>query len=152
MNCQQAVLVSEPATARRASEFRPGLPRLCLVIEPKAINDAFGHAAGDDALRAFAEVLRSHTRAQDTVCRIGGEEFTVVFPDTTHDEAGRIANRVMAAVRAAHIGPSANPTVSAGVATSPRSLDELDHLFQRGDSHLIQAKRDGRDRVICDAV
>ena len=52
----------------------------------------------------------------------------------------------------AHIGPSANLSVSAGVATSPRSLDELDHLVQRADSHLMQAKRDGRDRVICDAV
>jgi len=75
-----------------------------------------------------------------------------VFPDTTHDEAGRIANRVMAAVRAAYIEPSANLTVSAGAATSPRSLDERDHISQRADSHLIQAKRDGLDRVICDAV
>ena len=137
---------AEPRSSDRAYQG------YALVIESKAINDAFGHAAGDDALRAFAEVLRSHTRAQDTVCRTGGEEFTVVFPDTTHDEAGRIANRVMAAVRPAHIGPSANLTVSAGVATSPRSLDELDHLVQRADSHLMQAKRDGRDRVICDAV
>lgn len=138
---------AEPRSSDRAYQG------YALVIEPKAINDAFGHAAGDDALRAFAEVLRSHTRAQDTVCRIGGEEFTVVFPDTTHDEAGRIANRVMAAVRAAHIGPSANPTVSAGVATSPRSLDELDHLFpaRRQPPDSGQA-RDGRDRVICDAV
>ena len=58
----------------------------------------------------------------------------------------------MAAVRAAHIGPSANLTVSAGVAVSPRPLGALDHLVQRGDSHLMQVKRDGRDRVICDAV
>ena len=75
-----------------------------------------------------------------------------MFPDTTHDEAGRIANRVMAAVRAAHIGPSANLSVSAGVAVSPRSLGALDHLVQRADSHLMQANGDGRDRVICDAV
>jgi diguanylate cyclase (GGDEF)-like protein len=137
---------AEPRSSDRAHQgYAP-------VIEPKAINDAFGHAAGDNALRAFVEVLRSHTRAQDTVCRTGGEEFTVVFPDTTHDEAGRIANPVMAAVRAAHIGPSANLSVSAGVATSPRSLDEPDHLVQRADSHLMQANGDGRDRVICDAV
>ena len=78
---------AEPRSSDRAYQG------YALVIESKAINDAFGHAAGDDALRAFAEVLRSHTRAQDTVCRTGGEEFTVVFPDTTHDEAGRIATR-----------------------------------------------------------
>jgi PleD family two-component response regulator len=58
----------------------------------------------------------------------------------------------MAAVRAAHIGPSANLSVSAGVAVSPRSLGALDHLVQRADSHLMQANGDGRDRVICDAV
>jgi PleD family two-component response regulator len=58
----------------------------------------------------------------------------------------------MAAVRAAHIGPSANLSVSAGVATSPRSLGELDHLVQRADSHVMEASGDGRDRVICDAV
>jgi PleD family two-component response regulator len=60
--------------------------------------------------------------------------------------------RVRAALRAAHIGPSANQTVSAAVATSPRSLDELDHLVQRADSHLMQARRNARDRAICDAV
>ncbi len=136
-----------PAERQRS---RRAYQRCALVIEPEAINDVVGHAAGDYALHAFAEVLRSYTRGQDTVGS-GGEEFTAVFRDTTHDEAGRIANRIMAAVGAAHIGPSANPTVSAGVAGLTQPLGALDHLVQRGDSHLMQVKRDGRDRVICDA-
>lgn len=121
------------------------------IDEFKMINDTFGHAVGDEALCAFARTLRAHTRADDIVCRTGGEEFTVVLPATTHEEAMEIASRVMAAVRAAHLGPRGDMTVSAGVATSPLSLDETDDLVHRADIHLMQAKRGGRNRVVTDA-
>jgi len=86
------------------------------------------------ALGAFAEVLRSYTRARGTVFRIGGGEFTVVFPDTTHDEAGRSPTGSWRRWERRTSGPAANLGVSAGVAVSPRSLGALDHLVQRGDA------------------
>lgn len=121
------------------------------IDEFKAINDTFGHAVGDEALRAFARTLRAHTRAGDVVCRTGGEEFTVVLPATSHHEAAEVAFRVTAAVRAARLGPRGDMTVSAGVATSPHSLDETEVLVHRADVHLMQAKRAGRNRVVTDA-
>ena len=113
----------------------------------KSINDAFGHGRGDEALRTFADVLRSHTRAGDVVCRTGGEEFTVVLPRTDADQARALARRINAAVRDARLGPRANMTVSAGVATSIGSLDDPEQLIRRADGALLTAKRTGRDRV-----
>ena len=119
----------------------------------KSINDAFGHGAGDEALRRFAEVLRTHTRAGDLVCRTGGEEFTIVLPRTDAPRARRLAERINEAVRAARLGPRADLTVSAGVATAEDSLDHFDRLVQRADGALLRAKREGRDRVVlADAV
>ena len=87
----------------------------------KAINDTFGHAAGDQVLREFSEVLRAQSRRDDIPCRTGGEEFCLVLPRTSREEAKHVADRVVDAVRAARLGPRRNLTVSAGVATSPDS-------------------------------
>jgi diguanylate cyclase (GGDEF)-like protein len=119
----------------------------------KSVNDTFGHGAGDTVLRRFADVLRSHTRAGDLVCRTGGEEFIVVLPRTDVSQARCLADRINEAVRAARLGPRADLTVSAGVATAADSLDDFDGLVQRADGALLAAKRAGRDRVVvADAV
>ncbi len=114
----------------------------------KAINDGFGHVAGDTTLRAFAKVLEGETRAGDLVCRTGGEEFTVILPRTDAHAARRLTERINAAVRAAALGPQGDLTVSAGVATTRGPLDDFDGLIQRADVALLQAKRSGRDRVV----
>ncbi len=114
----------------------------------KAINDTFGHVAGDAVLCSFAEVLTAHTRAGDFVCRTGGEEFTVVLPRTDAAAARRLAERISVAVRAARLGPQADLTVSAGVATTRGADDDFEGLIQRADAALLRAKRSGRDRVI----
>jgi diguanylate cyclase (GGDEF)-like protein len=114
----------------------------------KSINDSFGHAAGDQALREFAEVLRTQVRAGDVACRTGGEEFCVVLPQTSLPEAEQLAWRVVNAVRDAHLGPRGDLTVSAGVATSPQSSADYEHLVRNADDHLLRAKREGRDRVV----
>lgn len=114
----------------------------------KTINDTFGHAAGDQTLREFSEVLRTQSRRDDIPCRTGGEEFCLVLPRTSREEAKHVADRVVAAVRAARLGPRRNLTVSAGVATSPDSSDDRELLVRQADDHLMRAKREGRDRVV----
>jgi diguanylate cyclase (GGDEF)-like protein len=114
----------------------------------KSINDTFGHAAGDQVLREFAEVMRTQIRAGDVPCRTGGEEFCLVLPETSSAEARRVADRVVQAVRAARLGPRRDLTVSAGVATSPDSRDDRERLIHLADDHLMRAKREGRDRVM----
>jgi diguanylate cyclase (GGDEF)-like protein len=113
----------------------------------KSINDTFGHGAGDQVLREFAEVLSTQMRQGDIACRTGGEEFCVVLPQTSLPDAERLAWRVVGAVRDAHLGPRGDLTVSAGVATSPRSSEDHEHLVRQADDHLLRAKREGRDRV-----
>lgn len=117
----------------------------------KSINDSFGHESGDQVLREFAQLLRSQIREDDIACRTGGEEFCVVLPHTSHAEAERLAWRVVGAVRAAGLGPRGDLTVSAGVATSPCSSEDHEHLVRQADDHLLRAKREGRDRVVVGA-
>jgi diguanylate cyclase (GGDEF)-like protein len=114
----------------------------------KAINDSFGHAAGDQVLREFSEVLREQSRRDDIACRTGGEEFCLVLPRTSREEAKHVAHRVVAAVRSARLGPRRNLTVSAGVSTSPDSSGDREWLVRQADEHLMRAKREGRDRVV----
>jgi diguanylate cyclase (GGDEF)-like protein len=114
----------------------------------KSINDSFGHAQGDEVLRAFAVHLAKQTRASDIVCRTGGEEFIVVLPRTDAEQALHLAERIAEAVREAHLGPRANLTVSAGVATTSDSHDDIERLMRRADDALLAAKRSGRDRVV----
>jgi diguanylate cyclase (GGDEF)-like protein len=114
----------------------------------KSINDSFGHDAGDQVLREFAEVLRTQIRRGDIACRTGGEEFCVVLPQTSLADAEQLAWRVVGTVRAAGLGPRADLTVSAGVATSPRSGEDLEHLVRQADDNLLRAKREGRNRVV----
>jgi diguanylate cyclase (GGDEF)-like protein len=114
----------------------------------KSINDSFGHEAGDQALRDFAEVLGAQIRQGDIACRTGGEEFCVVLPHTALSDAEQLAWRVVDAVRSAQLGPRGDLTVSAGVATSPQSSANFEHLVRNADYHLLRAKREGRDRVV----
>jgi diguanylate cyclase (GGDEF)-like protein len=114
----------------------------------KLINDTYGHGAGDEVLCAFAEVLRGQIRSEDIPCRTGGEEFCVVLPRATRDEAAHVADRIVNAVRAARLGPRGDLTVSAGVVTSLDSGHDRERLVLLADEHLMRAKREGRDRVI----
>ena len=82
----------------------------------KSYNDSFGHGAGDEVLRAVATLLTTATRAGDLVFRVGGEEFIVVLPGTTSDEALIVAERLRSSI-AAHAWPRRPVTASFGVAT-----------------------------------
>lgn len=115
----------------------------------KSINDRFGHAVGDDALRVFGEVARSNMRENDIVARLGGEEFAAIVP-ANFEDAVKIGERIRASFQEAGVtisGHRMNATVSIGIATSQARVNDLEQLAARADSALYRAKRKGRNRV-----
>ncbi len=115
----------------------------------KSVNDTYGHAAGDRVLKIFAQQLRKGVKEKDIVARIGGEEFMIIFPDTTRMQAVRIANRLRQAVASRPAEPGAPAvTVSVGVAMYNNG-DTPEILMKRADAALYRAKHNGRNRVEC---
>jgi two-component system cell cycle response regulator len=121
----------------------------------KSINDAHGHDVGDAVLRAFAARVKSAIRGADLLCRIGGEEFVVVMPDTSLDIAGKVAERVRAAVAtqpfAIHDDLALTVTVSIGIAERGRAHD-VETIVRCADRALYRSKTEGRNRVSADAA
>jgi len=129
----------------------------------KQINDQHGHRMGDEALRRFAEVVRSRLRASDVFVRMGGEEFALLLPGTDAPGARRLAEEVRLAVQAMplqllHDLPAQDPrpqgaaqvTVSLGIAVSAADhMLTAESLYSRADEALYRAKRGGRNRVEC---
>jgi len=111
----------------------------------KRINDEHGHDAGDQALRAVADVLRREVRSGDVVYRYGGEEFCVVLADTTSVEAGQVAERIRFAVSRMALAFDQPLTVSIGVALGKGA--HVDQTMRRADEALFKSKDGGRDRV-----
>jgi diguanylate cyclase (GGDEF)-like protein len=115
----------------------------------KAINDRYGHPAGDQCLREVAQCLTSRLRPGDLLARMGGEEFAVLLPGMTPAEATEAAERLRQAVEVLEVmvnGAAVRVTISVGVAAG-----EADSalLMARADSALYLAKGGGRNRVSC---
>ena len=116
----------------------------------KQINDSYGHDSGDVVLRQVATVLRKEARAEDVICRLGGEEFLVICPDTPLGAALHLAERLRLGVsraRAANGAISHTATVSIGVSQREAGMTRMDELIKAADNALYDAKRAGRDRV-----
>jgi diguanylate cyclase (GGDEF)-like protein/PAS domain S-box-containing protein len=116
----------------------------------KAVNDQYGHPAGDEVLRHFASRLREACRGVDMVARMGGEEFAALLPSTDGKGALAFAGRIRLAVDGSPVifdGRTIRYTISAGVSTMAANLSGLDHLIKRADEALYKAKGDGRNRV-----
>jgi diguanylate cyclase (GGDEF)-like protein len=128
-----------------------GSPLALLVLDLdhfKRINDQRGHPVGDQVLASVGLVLRSVLRSRDFAGRNGGEEFTVLLPDTEIPAALEIAERVRAAVAEISLpGTDVSVTVSVGVAGFPDHAGSLDRLERLADAALYLAKRQGRNRV-----
>jgi diguanylate cyclase (GGDEF)-like protein len=114
----------------------------------KALNDEYGHIAGDEALAAIGEALRAGCRTIDTAARIGGEEFALILPGTGSDEAHEAAERLRVAVCELR-GPSGDPlTISFGVVQHPAHGATWSDLMRAADAALYEAKATGRNRTI----
>ncbi|MGH9053871.1 MAG: diguanylate cyclase [Acidimicrobiia bacterium] len=139
-------LSEELARARRFD--RPLAVVLADLDDFKAVNDAHGHAAGDAVLRMVGEVLRTHLRAVDIACRVGGEEFGLLMPDTSAEGAVRVAERVREAVHRRRVPGVGTITVSLGVAVFPDHALDRDDLMQSADNALYLAKRQGKNCTV----
>jgi two-component system cell cycle response regulator len=123
----------------------------------KAVNDTYGHAAGDMVLKEFAERISGNVRSVDLACRLGGEEFVVVMPDTDLAYAMTIAERLRQCVAAKpfaldETGRTLDVTVSIGIGVTHGPHDTVAKLLERADQGLYRAKRDGRNRVVAEAA
>ena len=115
----------------------------------KSINDRFGHAVGDEALKVFAQVLSTGMRASDIMGRLGGEEFAAIVAGNMETTA-KIAERIRAGFEAAGLviaGHAIGATVSIGAATATEPVLDIDALLNRADEALYEAKRSGRNRM-----
>lgn len=123
---------------------------MCDLDEFKRLNDTYGHVQGDLALRLTADVLRKTLRKSDTICRYGGEEFLVVLPSTTAEEAAILAARLFVAIEASGNEAELPITVSIGQATF-RPGDTAEGILHRADQALYASKSQGRNRFSVDA-
>jgi len=143
-------LVEELGRARRYHS-----PLTLLVVDLdhfKAVNDRYGHLAGDEVLREMATLLQELVRSVDVVARYGGEEFVVVLPETTIDGGRAFADRLRERVEGQAFATGGRTrvrlTASVGVAAYPSpGVDSVETLFARADAALYQAKEEGRNRV-----
>lgn len=112
----------------------------------KRINDRIGHLGGDAALTEVANRVRSVVRSTDIACRIGGDEFAVILPESNRDDAELLAERIATAIRQQKIDKVGALRISAGVA-EVRPADGATDLFQRADEALYRAKEGGKART-----
>ena len=141
---------------QRARRDRTPLSLILIDLDRfKAVNDRFGHEAGDAALAFFAGLMRHRLRDADVACRIGGEEFAVLLPTTDLSGATAIAEdlrRTLAASLCRHGQHRIGMTLSAGAAEFGRDGDEWPLLYRAADARLYDCKVQGRNRVFVDAV
>lgn len=147
------------ALAEKASNLldrahQTGRPFAVLMLDAdhfKRINDRFGHDGGDKVLLTLVESIRASLGRRDVIGRVGGEEFVVLSPDASLDEAMALAERIRLAVENAQLwieGEVQSLTVSIGVTVSQSAENDTEAMLRRADLALYAAKRAGRNRVM----
>lgn len=142
--------------ADAANRGRPLALMILDIDHFKGVNDTYGHDAGDMVLRGFADRIRKVIRTSDLICRLGGEEFVVVMPDTCLEIAAKVAERLRSEIAKrgfviAEDGRTIAVTASIGLAERGHDA-EPDGLFRRADRALYRSKTGGRNRVSADAA
>ncbi len=134
----------------RSTRFGHTFSLILLDIDAfKKFNDEYGHPQGDVVLRALGALMRSMSREGDVPCRIGGEEFAFILPETGKQDAMRFAERIRRGVEATIRAPGSGRalTVSLGLAAFPEDGKTEEELLRAADEALYQSKREGRNRV-----
>ena len=145
--------------AQVAEALESGRPLSVMIADIdffKLVNATYGQDAGDRVLREFAARFRHKTRGIDLPCRLGGEEFIVIMPDTAIERAYQVAERLRACIAAEPFQVNAETyirvTASAGISTLENAGDTPQSLLKRAESALYAAKNYGRNRVVADAA
>lgn len=144
--------LEEAASRAIANARRHGRPLALVVCDLdgfKALNDGFGHIAGDNALRGFAQLLTNAVRRGDIVARMGGDEFGLLLVETDAHAAADVMERVRAEISFLRLpdAPKAQLHASFGIAQLGPDDSELDHMVARADAALYEAKKHGKNRV-----
>ncbi len=113
----------------------------------KVINDKFGHAIGDEAIKQIGQVLKNNARSVDIPARFGGEEFAVILPGIDKEGGLIAAERLRVAIETCYVKEAETITASIGVATFLRQTDSLGELLEIADQAMYRAKKNGRNRV-----
>jgi diguanylate cyclase (GGDEF)-like protein len=135
----------------RFNRYKHPLALLLLDLDHfKEYNDNYGHLEGDKILVRFSQIIKSCLRTNDSAYRYGGEEFTVILPETAGAEARTVAQRIRSALEAERFSPENGPdvqiTISIGV-TEYHTKEELSTFIQRADKAMYISKKNGRNRV-----
>lgn len=146
----------EDALARAMDEARHGERTVSLLLIDmdhfKRLNDGWGHAAGDEALRLLADQVRALLRDGDVAARLGGDEFAVLLQDANRADAAAFAERLVAALKQpgtrSREGMPPRPSVSVGIAVAPDDARDASALMHRADEQLYAAKHAGRERSV----
>lgn len=129
----------------RSKRYERNLSFLMIDIDQfKSYNDTLGHLEGDELLKTIAKVIKQNVRGTDMVCRYGGDEFAVVLPETDLNEAKIVAEKIRKA--ASELKLRQQITVSVGMSQCASKTDRHD-LIQRADSHLYEAKKQGKNQI-----
>jgi len=142
-------LEQEWATAQRAQRDLS-----CMMIDIdyfKVVNDTYGHAGGDMVLKGMAKILKGLLRNNDVACRIGGEEFMVICPDTNMESAIKVAERIREAMERTvfpYGGKAIHITLSIGIAMRQSSHKDINEMISIADKRLYEAKAAGRNVVM----
>jgi len=149
-------LITEEWVAEATTKREPLSLLMTDIDHFKTFNDNYGHQTGDQVLRLVAMAVKNNTKGQDIAARYGGEEFAVVLPNTVMRSAATVADHIRRAVMTKQLMKRSTHeqlgriTISIGVATL-RDGDTAQSLIGRADACLYAAKRNGRNRVICEA-
>jgi len=144
--------------AEQASSRGKPLALMILDIDYfKAINDSYGHDAGDDVLGEFAVRIRKSIRGIDLACRYGGEEFIIVMPETDLHVASLVAERLRRSIAGESFSINKGAkrievTISIGLTSLERKGEAVADVLKRADTALYRAKHDGRNRVVSAAA
>ena len=132
----------------RAHRYRRGLALIVFDLDDfKAINDRIGHLAGDSVLAEAAERIRDVVRSADIACRVGGDEFAVILPESAASDADQLYKRLQAAVSSRPIGQAGRLKLSAGIAEL-KAEDDGVSFFERADEALYRAKDAGKGTAV----
>jgi hemerythrin len=127
----------------------------CVVIDTdffKEVNDNYGHDVGDVVLIKLTKALNKNFRDKDIVCRLGGDEFLVILPDTDIKTAMKVAERVRANIAKMKIKTGGKPwvgSISVGVASKDKSMKSFEQLIKKADEAVYFAKQNGKNCVKC---